>query len=107
MPVSIEKMLVVSTSHLREATANLLNSEAEEAPPFCNIMEEGWGPAFVRDAGWIFYVSPLAENGEPDEPENLPPELSKLFMFARENGCEWVMLDSDGPELDELEAFVW
>lgn len=102
--VEIEKMLVLSTGHITEETAKRLNEEAEELPPFCNIE---WGPAFAREEGWLFYVPKMAENGEPDDPEGTPDDLARVFMFAREHGCDWVMLDCDGPQVELLPHHEW
>lgn len=104
MALEIEHMLILSTGHVTGETANILNEEAEEAPPFCNIE---WGPAFHRDDGWLFRVPPIAENGEPDDPDGIPADLARVFMFAREQGCLWVMLDCDGPQIEELPYTAW
>lgn len=102
--IEIEKMLVLSTGHLTKVTAALLNDAAEEDPPFCTLE---WGPAFARDEGWLFYVPPITENGEPDDPEGAPEDLTRVFMLAREHGCMWVMLDCDGPQVEGLPYQTW
>lgn len=100
----IEKMLVLSTGHITEETANILNEAAEDYPPFCDLE---WRPTFARDESWVFYVRPLASNGVPDEAEDTPPELSRIYALAREQGCEWVMLDCDGERLEALPWHEW
>lgn len=102
--IEIEKMLVLSTGHLSKKTADMLEAAREESPAFNNIE---WGPAFVRDESWLFYVPPIAENGEPDDPEGTPEDLARVFMCAREHGCMWVMLDCDGPQTEELPFHEW
>lgn len=102
--LEIEKMLVLSTGHLTESTADILNDAAHDEPPFCELE---WGPSFARDEGWLFRVRPLAENGAPDESEGTPLDLSRVFMFAREHGCAWVMFDCDGPQIEELPWAAW
>jgi hypothetical protein len=98
--LEIAQMLVLSTAHIPENIADQLPRDAGDEGP-------DWSPTFTRDSGWLWHVPPLADNGEADEVDGTPAELSAVFRFAREQGCVWVMLDSDGPAIDELPTWEW
>lgn len=52
------------------------------------------------ESGWILYIP---EKVEEDRQE----PLRKLLSLAKEQGCQWILLDSDGPLIDDLETFEW
>lgn len=95
--MEIEKMLVLSTAHVSESTADLIN----------RIKGLSWGPAFESTYGWIFHVSPLAESGETDDPPGTPPEIRAALHLARLHRCKWLLFDSDGPVVEELQTYEW
>lgn len=110
MSLEIEKMLVLSTGHVSEETANRLpRGHADMAGDDFNESDDipEWGPAFARAEGWLFRVPRMADNGEPDDLPGTPEDLARVFMFARENGCDWVMLDCDGPQVNTLPFHEW
>ena len=84
----IARTLVLSTSHLTEATCNGYLHTA----PFA-VFEKG-------EYGWFVYVI-------DDYPEGMPPGLAQCFSIARGLGCEWIMFDRDGPVMDFLPAYEW
>jgi hypothetical protein len=84
----IEKVLALSTAHVRRETAGEIAGGAE------------WAPSWSRDEGWMFHVDTLLE-GEA------PADLRAAAALAREQGCVWLMLDMDGPIVDELEEHAW
>lgn len=98
MAYETHKILVASTAHITPEIA-----KAADDP------NTAWGPAFVRNSipycqtGWMFYV-PM--HGTP-ELRDTPTPLINLFQVAINQGCQWLMLDSDGPLLDELPTFEW
>lgn len=50
--------------------------------------------------GWFFYAD---ENPHDD----WPADVQAVMRKARELGCEYVMLDADGPEIEGLPTFEW
>ena len=83
----IAKMLTLSTGHLRESTREWIDAAA------------GTFASYPKgDYGWFMYASEAPG-------EDYPNELIVCMNRARELGCEWIMFDVDGPELDGLVVF--
>lgn len=100
----IERTLVLSTAHVSEETALLLNHTAI----LTGDAGLTWAPAMTREEGWLFAV-PM--NFTPVEwaihVEPYPAELRAAFAVARDEGCHWLLFDCDGPIVDTLTAFEW
>jgi hypothetical protein len=100
MTLEIERMLVLSTSHLTEATAKLLPCIAssmmatEDTAP--------WFPTFAREEGWVFYVA-----GDGECYLEAPEDLMRVIRYASDHECAWLMLDRDGPKIKELPHWEW
>ncbi|OAN53648.1 hypothetical protein A7Q26_05625 [Sphingobium sp. TCM1] len=93
----IGRHLVISTSHIRPSTADLLDQWAPllpEARPL-GVAEAGYG--------WFVLTDPL----DGKAPEMAPPELRAAIDFARAQGCRWLLLDRDADCVDGLETFDW
>lgn len=85
---AIEPMLVLSTSHITEATCNVL-------------LPEYAGPAWPKGGyGWFVYVP-------EDEDAELPLDLRACLALARQKGAFWVMFDRDELAIDELPTYEW
>ncbi len=102
MKLEIEKMLILSTRHLRESTAKTLPQSEQDEPS--SIEAAHWWPQFTREEGWLFYVPPVAH--EDTRYVDAPEELRAIVALARAHGCAWVMLDRDGPQVD-LPGWEW
>ena len=100
------KMLVLSTAHVSNDTAELLNRECERnaeyykyagmvVRPSCSQLNCA-NTAFA----WLVCVS-----GEHDEA--YPTDLRKVLEFAKQHGADWVSLDCEGDTIDELETYDW
>lgn len=86
MTLEISKMLTLSTGHLTEQAIDYLASLN--------------APVYRKDGyGYFVYV-----HWDFDD-----PALSLLdsLDFAEEQGCDWVMFDSDGPQVDGLTYYEW
>lgn len=84
MILEISKVLTASTAHITP-------------------MMMATNPDLVQaqfESGWILYVP---ENIEEDRQD----PLRKLLSLAKEQGCQWILLDCDGPIIDGLETFEW
>jgi hypothetical protein len=96
-------MLVVSTSHVSEETAKMIN-RLRSTSWSSRSNDITWAPTFSRDEGWMWYVGEenpvVLDMGWPDE-------FAALFSLAMKHGCNWLMLDRDGDVVDDLPTFEW
>lgn len=89
MNLEINKELVVSTSHIREETAKLLEDE-----PRLTIYEYPFGWRILAgEAEWLHATG----HGE----------LANLIKVAKQHDCAWLVLDQDGPTIDNFKTFDW
>lgn len=79
--MEIEKILVLSTGHIPEPTADLP----------CDYYSHG-------GYGWLIYA-------RQQTPEY--PELNILLELARSKDCHWLLLDRDGPIEPQLPTYDW
>lgn len=93
----IGRHLVISTSHIRPATADLLNQWASMIPE-CR-------PLGVAKAGYGWFV--LTDPLDGAERDLIPAELWAAMEFVRAQGCRWLLLDRDADTIDALETFAW
>jgi hypothetical protein len=89
--------LVLSTSHVRCATAELLDKWADlpatEQPLSIARTQYGW-----------FIPTRIV----PSPPgAGIPVELPPLLDFARAHGCAHILFDCDGPEEPRLPTYPW
>lgn len=92
----ISKMMTFGSIHITEKTAELMDLNRDfnvEQLSSLSVYEKG-------DYGWIIYVP---EYEVTDGPE----DLLRLINIARENGCTWLCIDSDGPEVKDLPKYDW
>ncbi|WP_137871057.1 hypothetical protein [Sphingopyxis sp. 2PD] len=79
--------LVLSTAHIRCATGQLLTAWADYPPhrrPLC---------VAPTQYGWFLHTMTLP----PEAQRCLPKELPAILALGRDNGCDYVLLDSDRP----------
>lgn len=86
--MEINKMLALSTAHVSQETASLLD---EGKGGVVSYMKEGHG--------WFVYAGFLGDYA--------PPELRACVEYAVKHDCEWIMFDGDVEPLDELKQFEW
>lgn len=96
-PLRIGRHLVISTSHIMPATADLLDQWAPMLPESrpIGVAESGYG--------WFVLTDPL----DGEALAILPPELRAAIEFSHRQGCRWLLLDRDADCIDELETFDW
>lgn len=87
MTLEISKILTLSTAHISFQTASLLDQDALE----CSRRTDEYG--YVINTYWADH--------------SLTQDLNQVLDFARDNGCDYVNLDRDGPVVDELPAYDW
>lgn len=91
MKPDIQSMLVLSTAHVRGATARLLDCEDDSKVPVA-LMRWSYGWLVWADDGVI------ADNDLPD--------LAACLALAKAHGCAWVRFDVDGPIVDALPSYA-
>jgi hypothetical protein len=100
----IERALVLSTAHVSEETALLLN-HTEILTGDAGL---AWAPAMQRPEGWLFRVPLNMSDAEwTIHLEPYPAELRAALALARDEGCHWILFDCDGPTVDTLTEFEW
>lgn len=82
----IRKFLTLSTAHISRETLDRLNAiDHPDGLPFAGG---------ITSYGWFAYCHD--ENlGQGDD--EIPADLWAIMVYARSIGCEYVMLDADGP----------
>lgn len=91
-PDCIERHAVISTGHVSQATAAMLDAGAEDLPMSCYRLEYGW-----------LVMTATSPEDEPD----VPSELLKVMQLAKRHGCDSIRFDCDGPFIDGLDSFDW
>jgi hypothetical protein len=102
-PHEVAHILVLSTAHVKKKDAGLLDQN--ESPVACfNKQVNG------ESYGWWIHVSD-PEDGFNSDAQILAARYSRAFIgllhLARQLGCQWLMLDRDGPVRDDLPKFEW
>jgi hypothetical protein len=93
MSLEINRMLALSTAHLSPHTCNALLPKLEAEIP---VWPKG-------EYGWFIYAS--LEIGALTEP--LPADLQETILYAKAQGCDYLMFDRDWPETDQLRTYDW
>lgn len=100
--MEISRMLTLSTSHITQKTAE----ELEQRPAQFNSFWSAWDHLAIYDKGsygWWILVSEL----EYAELNQLPEDLAACCRFAKQNDCDWLCLDCDGPVEEYLPTYEW
>jgi hypothetical protein len=90
--LEISKVLTLSTAHIRQLNVRWLEQWSKHdsnAPLIVYAKDGGW---FIDTTAWSGYIT---------------PELRQLLSLARRHGCAWLVLDKDGPTVDNLPVFKW
>lgn len=85
----IQQMLVLSTAHVTEETATMLD-RAE-----ANFVRYG-----KAEYGWFI---PILDDPQPD----MPADLQACVAYAKTHGCTWIMFDCDALTVDDLPTYDW
>lgn len=104
--MSIEKMLVISTVHITLEVADQLNATCDQdVSNFATFTRSDWIDDLIvyphGEYGWLIRL------GESGEDVDLPEPLADALEQARCEGCDWLLIDRDGPEHNLLETFEW
>ena len=99
--MEISKMLTVSTAHITEGTAELLDNDRLDIIVYPKD-EYGWFITFEENIANCYNSDKNKSNYS-----YVPKDLLKLLMFAKDLGCDWLCLDRDGDILDYLDTYDW
>jgi len=98
-PIELERVLTLSTAHLDEATADILNDETIENP-------EELGRPMAYDYGWIF-VPLKVRFAYEDDGYKTPECLRQAALIAEECECNFLVFDSDAASVPWLPTYDW
>jgi hypothetical protein len=95
--LEISKMLTISTAHITPETYDGI-----VCAYFDGDDEYITYPFYLKDGyGWFICTDENYAN------ESNPECIKDCMKFAREHGCDWLCLDSDGPIVDGLPVYEW
>lgn len=93
--LDITRMLTINTAHIKEETAEKIDEF--DLVTFDKV-----------NFGWFIYIPTEKEDVmEILEDKNIPDDLVDCIRLAWENNCNWLCLDRDASEFDELETYEW
>jgi hypothetical protein len=93
-PIKIRKFLDLSTAHLPEPITNGLNG-------YQSVIFHSF------EFGGLLWVPDEPDLPENDPDEDLPAEVLRIWRYARSLGCDYVLLDRDGPINADLPTWEW
>ena len=91
----ITKMVTISTAHISEKTAHLLDVEAQENNLEICVYNKA-------DFGWYIII-----DDEIKRNTDLPKDLYKAVQFASDIECQTLCLDCDGTVIGFLDKYDW
>ena len=101
--LDIQKMLTLSTAHIRQETAEILSGQDDPANNVgLSVYEK------IADGESVgFFVMLWDVDGSEAVSGDAPEDLKQCVRFAAENGCTVLCLDRDGPVMKNLPAYKW
>jgi hypothetical protein len=91
MTIRTLSVLDISTAHIMSTTNELL-----QATPL-----KDW-PTFGGQTQYGFFIY-----AADDYDEDIPPDLWNVMRFAKEKGCDYICLDRDADQYDDLPTYDW
>lgn len=89
----IEKILVCSTSNIKESTSNWLKEQV--------VTSENMIVYEKEEYGFFIPVIPSCVS------EEIPEDIEKIVRFAIEKECDWIMIDRDAEGIEGLPTYHW
>lgn len=89
----ISNMITISTAHITEETAILLNDDRTVGK---------WGVVAYAKSVYGWFIPLVFE-----ELTNVPSDLLDCIGYARDHNCSWLFLDQDGDIVDDLPIYDW
>ena len=102
----IDQMLTISTVHISKDTQKLLDEAVKELSDLA-IDDNDMPPVHEKlGYGWFIACDPDTDNEARGETwDDYPVDLVAAMRLAKEQGCFWLCIDCDGPEVDDLGKF--
>lgn len=111
-------MLTLSTAHLREETAEMMDSDCREELSMLSIYPKIALPLQVigesspeeierESFGWWVYILRDDPSEDTDGLEDLPEDLSACVRYAKDHGCSLICFDGDGDTVSSLPVYEW
>ena len=97
------KMITLSTAHVSEDSIRLLERDTRSG----GYPKAGLVSYQKSDYGFFIYVPSDEEEWKETEQEIAREDLKAVAAYARNAGCEWLVLDCDGPKEDTLPLYEW
>ena len=91
----IALMVCLSTAHITKSTRDLLQDYVEDN---CHRIK---APITYEKGVYGYFV--VISEIDP----GWPHDLVQILTWAKNQGCTWLMLDCDGPEMPELPVYDW
>ncbi|MCC7376974.1 MAG: hypothetical protein IT581_20105 [Verrucomicrobiales bacterium] len=91
-PLEIQRVLVLSTAHLRRETADEMEEPDGPKSIFCDEIRYG-------------YLVKVQKEREPSL--SISDELWACMKFARSKRCPHIRFDQDGSTVSDLPSFNW
>lgn len=97
-------MLTISTAHITEKTANALHGITHRHPSYIGEAMV-WPVVYEKgDYGYFLYMP----EDLYDLVNDMPDDLYQCCRYACEHGCQWLVLDRDGPIMkNDLPVHEW
>ena len=92
--LSIYKYLDLSKAHITPETDEFLRKEAHK--DFAEVI------VYEKEYGYFVCVPP-----DGFDCYNIPDDLRNCIEFAKENDCNWIIIDRDAEIIDELKTYEW
>lgn len=87
-------MLDMSTCHITKETNDLL------------LKNSIGDVVYYQKPGYGFFIH-IPDDLEETENGDAPVDLYRCIKFALNNGCQWINMDCDGEEIEELPKYEW
>lgn len=100
----IVQLLDISTAHIKQSTAELLNHLVFLSDKNIIFTKEDYPDLIIYpkgEYGWFIFAA------SEELHKSVPEELVKVIEHTKAKGCDWLVLDRDGEIIDELESFDW
>ena len=94
--MEISKMLTISTAHITEKVLEQMDNEC--------IWDNPNFPVIYSKFGYGYFVHIPDEDIIELYPDT-PYVLYKVMQLAKDNGCEWLCIDTDGEVIDGLKTY--
>lgn len=91
MTIRTLSVLDISTAHIMSTTSDLLET----------TRLSDW-PTFGGQTQYGFFIY-----AADDYDEDIPPDLWNVMRFAKDKGCDYICLDRDADQYDELPVYEW